>query len=420
MMKTNLSVSGPDILINGAKVYSEIEGSRPSAHGLLFNARFIQGIFDDRADPGRFARFGFDAWDAEAQTDRLIAALPQWYAFGLRAFTVGLQGGGPCYTTQNSTIDNNPFGADGRNIDAAYANRLNRLITAADELGLAVIVSFLYGDQAARLEDGAAVRQAVSTASRFLHQGGYTNVIIEVANEHDIQPFQTHHPIVAEPEGMAMLIELARKESGGFPVGCSGGGGVLHREVARASDIVLIHGNGQTRQQYYNLIQRAKEYAPGKPIVCNEDSQAIGQLAVADHTHTSWGYYNNLSKQEPPTRWEILPGEDTFFALRMAEIIGLGKSMPSVGDQYHLHGFEPAITAGGERWIRVGSLYPESVDYVEFFRNGRLCWTAYDEPYSVNFHSNWHQAGVSVAESGEAWRAVIHLCSGEVVEKHRT
>jgi hypothetical protein len=28
------------------------------------NARFIQGIFDDKADPGRFSRFGYD-WDAE-------------------------------------------------------------------------------------------------------------------------------------------------------------------------------------------------------------------------------------------------------------------------------------------------------------------------------------------------------------------
>ncbi len=416
-MKTNLSIDGPDFLINGKKVYSEIEGSNTSSHGLLHNARFIQGIFDDKADPGRFARYGFDSWDADAQTDRLIDALPEWYSYGLRAFTVGLQGGGPCFTIKNSTIENNPFGTDGRSLDPAYATRLDRLIRAADEIGMIAIVSYFYGDQTARLENGLAVRQAVIGASRFLSDRGYTNVIIEVANEQNIGPFQTHHPIISEPEGMAMLIDLARHESGGMPVGCSGGGGAAYREIAEASDVILIHGNGQSRQNYYNLILRAKSYSPGKPVVCNEDSQAIGQLVVADHTHTSWGYYNNMTKQEPPTRWEVLPGEDMFFALRMAEIIGIKKERPSIEDQYFLHGFEPEMTYASERWIRLGSLYPESVDFVEFYRSEKLFWTAYDESFSVYFDSNWRQGGVAIEGPGEAWVAKIYLRSGEVLEK---
>ena len=82
------------------------------------NARFIQGIFDDAMEPERFARWGHGEWDPRANTERLIAALPEWYRYGLRAFTTGFQGGGPCFTVQNHTIQNNPFGEDGLNLDA--------------------------------------------------------------------------------------------------------------------------------------------------------------------------------------------------------------------------------------------------------------------------------------------------------------
>jgi hypothetical protein len=332
---------------------------------------------------------------------------------------LGIQGGGPCFTINNKTIENNPFGADGATIDAAYAGRLDRLIRGADEVGMVVIVSFFYGDQAARLVDGRAVRRAVTTAGRFLRDGGYSNVIIEVANEQNIGAFASH-PIIQEPEGMAMLIDLAREESGGMAVGSSGGGGYIAKEIAEASDVVLIHGNGQTRQQYYNLITQAKAWAPQKPIVCNEDSQAIGQLVVAAHTHTSWGYYNNMTKQEPPARWGVVPGEDTFFALRMAEVVGIEKPEPAFEDQYYLQGFEPEMTYGGERWIRLASLRPETIDYVEFFRNGEPYYTAYDEPYSVHFRSNWRQGGVTIGSKPEQWEARIHLVDGRTVEKRAT
>lgn len=418
-MGTTVDIRGTDFEINGARTYTELPSSRPQAHGLLFNARFIQGIFDDAADPKRFARFGFDSWDPEDHTDRLIAALPEWYDHGLRAFTVGIQGGGPCFTIRNQTIENNPFGADGSTLDSAYAGRLDRLITGADEVGMVVIVSFFYGDQAARLEDGRAVRRAVTTASRFLRDGGYKNVLVEVANEQNIGAFDSH-PIIQEPEGMAMLIDLAREESGGMAVGSSGGGGFIAREIVEASDVVLVHGNGQSRQKYYNLIRQARDWAPGKPIVCNEDSQAIDQLVVADHTHTSWGYYNNMTKQEPPARWGILPGEDTFFALRMAEIVGIEKPEPALEDQYYLQGFEPEMTYGGERWLRLASLRPEAIDFVEFYRDGELYWTAYDEPYSVHFRSNWRQGGVHVGTKREQWEAKVRLVDGRVVEKRAT
>ncbi|HRW05759.1 MAG TPA: hypothetical protein P5121_11720 [Caldilineaceae bacterium] len=418
MGKTTLSIQDESFLINGQLTYQEIAGSNPSAHGLLMNARFIQGIFDDKADPQRFARWGHDRWDPEAHTDALIAALPAWYRYGLRAFTVGFQGGGPCFTINNRTIENNPFDAAGTTLDSAYGNRMDRLIRAADELGMVVIVSYFYGDQTRNFRDGRAVRNAVTTASRWLQEGGYTNVIIEVANEHDIPPFQ-QHPLLYYPAGVASLIDLARTASGGLPVGCSGRGGSVFREIAEASDVILIHGNGCTRQRLYNMIREIRSWQLNRPILCNEDSHAIGQLAVTYNTGVSWGYYNNMTKQEPPADWSVLPGEDTYFAYRMADGIGIERPALSLEEQYHLHGLEPHLSYNGERWIRLASLYPETINYVDFYRNGELYYTAYDEPFPIHYQSNWRQGGVT-AQAGDHWRAEIHLRSGEVLERSAT
>jgi hypothetical protein len=215
---------------------------------------------------------------------------------------------------------------------------------------------------------------------------------------------------------VATLIDLARTESGGLPVGCSGKGGSINREIAEASDIILIHGNGCTRQRLYNMIRECRGWQLNRPIVCNEDSQAIGQLEVAYKTRTSWGYYNNMTKQEPPADWSVTPGEDTFFAYRMAAGIGIDLPPLPVTEQYHLHGLEPTLSYNGERWLRLASLYPETLNFVEFYRNDVLYDIAYDESFSVHFQSNWRQGGVP-AIPGDEWRAVIHLRNGEILER---
>ena len=315
---------------------------------------------------------------------------------------------------QNHTIQNNPFCEDGLNLDAAYAERMDKLIRGADAVGMVVIVSFFYGSQTRWLKDEKAIRNAVTTASRFVKE--YPNVIIEVANEMNIGAF-AHHPIIQDPEGMVTLLDLAKKESGGLPCGCSGGGGYRNRKVAEASDVILIHGNGCTRQRYHNMIQEVQSWNLNRPIVCNEDSQAIGQLQVAYKTQTSWGYYNNMTKQEPPADWGITTGEDTFFAHRMAEGIGIDTDPIDEDNQYYLQGLEPHWEYQGQRWLRLASLYPETISYVDFYRNGKYYDTAYDEPFSLHFQTNWRQGGIDVRDDDREWKAVIHLGDGEVIEK---
>lgn len=418
MANTSLTIRGDKFYFNGALSYSEIPTAKPEALGLLMNARFIQGIFDDAVDPGRFARYGFDHFDADENTDRLIAALPQWYRYGLRAFTVGFQGGGSCYTLDNYSVVNNPYSEDGTKMDAAYLGRMERLIRAADDLGMAVIVSLFYGAQTRFLKDDNAVINAVKTASNWLRDEGFTNVIIEIANEFNVPDFKIH-PICFTPSGEIELIQIAQRESGGMPVGTSLMGGFFDEAVACASDVILLHGNRQSRQFLYNEILRAKAIVPARPIVVNEDSQAVGQMGVTFKTGVSWGYYNNATKQEPPAHWEVLPGEDAFFAHRMAEGIGIPVKGIPFEEQFYLAGTEPYATANGKRWIRLASLYPEQIDYVEFFRNGAHICYAFDESFSVGFLSNWRQDGIANIDGKAVWRAEVHLSDGRTVVKEQ-
>ena len=419
MTETVLTKSGDKFLINGKLVYSEINGSSSDAHGLLMNARLIQGIFDDANGRERYARFGFECFDPDKNTDDLIAALPEWYKYGLRAFTVGFQGGGPCFTVNNSEINNNPFGTDGTTIDPAYLARMDKLIQGADKAGMAVIVSYFYGAQAERISDDLSIMRTVKTASNWLRDKGYKNVIIEIANEHTVPPF-LKHPILYTPDGVVTLMDIARRESGGMMVGCSDVGGGLSEAIAKNSDIVLIHGNGQSRQQFYKLICDARKFNPTAPIVCNEDSQAITNMAVSYKTGTSWGYYNNLTKQEPPARWGVLEGEDKFFAYRMA--MGIGIKVPELpeSEQFYLAGLEEYMTTGGKRWIRLASLYPEKIDHVDFFRNGEYIYTGYCDPFTINYRSNWLQGGTDNLPGECTWEAKVLLTDGRKLELKKT
>lgn len=413
MNRTTLSIEKDKFLINNKLTYSEIPACK--YQGLLMNTRFVQGIFEDKLDPKRFDRFGRN-FHAEQNTRDLIASLPKWYAAGVRGITVGLQGGGACFTIDGNTIQNNPFSSDGKSLDHSYMNRMESIINAADEIGMVVIVSYFYWSQTRFFKGEEEIQNAVVTASTWLKEKGYKNVIIEIANEHNMEGYMKHK-ILHQAAGIVTLIHLAKEASGGIPVGCSGTGGYFSEDIAEASDVIMIHGNELTRNQLYNMIKRAKAIKPMRPIVINEDSQAISQMEVAIKNGVSWGYYNNMTKQEPPVDWRITKGEDQFFTLRLKEYIKNEAPKLPLEDQFYLQGLEPNMEYEGKRFIRLASLYPEKINYVEFYRNDELYEIAYDDPFCINFIWNWIQGPVEGVKQGEEWKAIVCLSDGRRIEK---
>jgi len=412
--RTIVTIRGGKFFINGAPTYSDLLGARPETLGLLWNQRMIQGIFDDAAGRSRYDQLTMEHFDPEANTDALIEALPAWYAYGLRAITVGFQGGWPVTmfadASDMETIENNPFGQDGDALDPAYAARMERVIRAADELGMVVIVNIFYWAQAARLRDGKAITAALHRACAFLREHAYTNVIIDLANEYNIRLFDKH-PLIHSQEGMAHLIGLVREWSG-MPVGASVADGAVHPQVIAAGDFVLIHGNAMSRGEFHNYALKVLAAAGGKPVVCNEDSPCFSRVDVALEAGVSWGYYNNYTKQLPPCAWQITPGEDLFFARRMARAVGIPVAPLPPNEQLYLQGLEGWNSfGGGLRVLRLAAEYPERVDHVCFYCNGRKMDTAYDEPFFLYMDCTWLARPILLSP-GDRWTARVTMTDG--------
>lgn len=175
--------------INGMVTYP---GS--AAEGLLLNVRMVNAVFEDAEKP---------EFSADENTQEFLGALPAYAAHGVLAFTICLQGGMPGYEGAVNTA----FAADG-SLRPAYLERVAKVIEACDRLGLVVILSCFYQRQDQRLADEAAVRRAVQETARWIARQGYTNVLLEIANEYPHAGFD--HAILRSPEGQCKLIELAR------------------------------------------------------------------------------------------------------------------------------------------------------------------------------------------------------------------
>lgn len=341
--RTVVSIRGDEFLINGRPTYAGKSWRGHSIEGLLFNSRMVQGIFDD-ANPETVSRWAYPdthKWDPDRNTNEFIAAMPEWRRHGLLAFTINLQGGSPEGYSKAQPWLNSAFTEDG-SLKPAYTDRLTRILDRADELGMVAIVGFFYNAQAAHLRDEAAVVRATNSATRFLLQGGWRNVMVEVDNECDIG-FKYD---ILGPERVAELIKRVQtiNERGRrLLAGTSYKGGAIPNEpVVRASDFLLIHGNGVAQPEKIADMVRKTRAVPGyttKPILFNEDDhynfdQPENNMTAAVGEHASWGYFDYRMKgegfddgyQSVPVNWAISSDRKRGFFNLLGKITGSNAS----------------------------------------------------------------------------------------------
>ena len=280
--KTRISMVDGQWHLNGRVTYTGTQ-----AEGLLMNVRMVNAVFEDKA------RSGFDA---EENTSEFTAKIPEYVAHGIRAFTINLQGGFPGYEGAINSV----FNPDG-SLRKSYLRRVKRIIEACDRNGAAVILGCYYQRQDQILRDEKAVRTGVANTVRWLAKSGYTNVILEIANEFNHSGF--NHPILKKSQGQVELIRLAKETWPKLLVSTSGlGNGRLPDNVARVSDFLLIHFNGTKLDDIPKRIQALKKY--GKPIICNEDQKYGEQAAEAARLSVehgaSWGFMHEKINQHFP------------------------------------------------------------------------------------------------------------------------
>ncbi|MBM4035370.1 MAG: hypothetical protein FJ291_26810 [Planctomycetes bacterium] len=336
--RTEVSIRGDAFLINGRPTYEGRTWQGKKIEGLLLNSRMVQGIFDDM-NPETVSKWAYPdtgKWDAERNTREFVAAMPEWRRHGLLAFTINLQGGSPQGYSREQPWHNSAITETG-DLRPDYMARLARILDKADELGMVAILGVFYFGQDERLKDEAAVKRALDNALAWVLDRGYRNILLEVNNECDVARYE--HEIL-RPGRVHELIERAKaitRDGRRLLVGTSYGGGSIPREnVVRASDFLLIHGNGVgDPARIADMVRRTRKvpgYRP-MPIVFNEDDhfdfeKPTNNLLAAIGEYASWGYFDpgrsNYADgyQCPPTNWTLsTPRKRAFFA-KVKEITG--------------------------------------------------------------------------------------------------
>ena len=341
--KTAVSIVGDAFHISGRPTYEGRTFHGHKIEGLLLNSRMVQGIFDDLNSETvkNWAYPDTGKWDAERNTREFLAAMPSWREHGLLCFTINLQGGSPQGYSQNQPWHNSAITPDGE-LRPEYMARLKQVIDKADDLGMVVILGVFYFGQDQRLKDEEAVTRALDNAVDWVFDRGYHNVLIEVNNECNVR---YDHPIL-QPDRVHELIERVKartRDGRRLLVGTSYGGGTIPKEnVVRASDFLLLHGNGVSDPQRIAEMVRQTRKVPGyrpMPILFNEDDhfdfdQPENNFTAAIGEYASWGYFDFRMKEEGfddgyqsvPVNWGISsPRKEAFFA-KLKEITGSGQA----------------------------------------------------------------------------------------------
>lgn len=306
---TSVSIVEDSFHINGRPTYQGRQWNGKSIEGLLLNSRMVQAIFDDRnADTvARWAYPDSKKWDADRNTTEFIDMLPIWRKHGLLSVTLNLQGGSPEGYSKNQPWYNSAINRDGT-LHKPYLDRLERVIDKADELGMVIILGLFYFGQDQHVQDESSVIAAVDATVDWLIAKNYSNVLIEVNNECNVNSYD--HAIL-KPDRVHELIERvtlrSQQQKHRLLVGTSYGGNSLPRpNVVKVSDFLLLHGNGVSEPkriaEMVRLARLTEGYRP-MPILFNEDDhfnfdQPENNFTAAISEHASWGYFDYRMKQE--------------------------------------------------------------------------------------------------------------------------
>ncbi len=339
MNKTKIEIKQGGFEINGAPTYAGRSHRGRKVEGLLLNSRMVQGTFDD-LNPETVARWRFpdgEAWNPDRNTDEFIAAMPLWRAHGLLAITLNLQGGSPEGYSETQPWHNNAFTPSG-GLRPEFMHRCRRIIEAADDLGMVVILGLFYFGQDWRLQDDDAVRAAVDNATTWVCVHGYNNVMIEIGNEVDLWRFTRESIKAAQCH---QLINRARAASNGRLLISTSmkGNSIPPDAIIAASDYILLHGNGVSEPDRIREMVRITRASPayrGQPIVFNEDDhfdfdKPDNNFLAALDEYASWGYFDyrmlgegfDEGYQSMPANWVISSQRKrSFFALCKAVTSG--------------------------------------------------------------------------------------------------
>ncbi|HXB52025.1 MAG TPA: hypothetical protein VNU69_04630, partial [Rhizomicrobium sp.] len=247
---TSIGIAGNEFLINGTPTYPGRSFRGGKIQGLLFTSRMVNCIINDQNPETRgMWSYRDGPWDPERNTSEFIAALPLYKSHGLTSVAFNIQGGSPMGYGWHQPWHTSGYTPDGHLLPD-YRSRLLRVLDALDANGMAAVLGLFYISATPPLKDEAAVIRATDEVTDLICGQGYTNIIIEVANESDIPrwPYDIIKP--ARADELVTRIQMRskgkiRNAAGRLLVSTSYViESTLPEKLLQVADLVLWHGNG--------------------------------------------------------------------------------------------------------------------------------------------------------------------------------
>ena len=235
--------------------------------------------------------------------------MPTWRKHGLLAVTLNLQGGSPEGYSKAQPWHNSAINADGTPGRASTMARLAKVIDKADELGMVVILGLYYFGQDERVKDESGrdrrrgCRRRLADRQEVHERAGRSEQRVQ---REGLRP---RHPEARAGARTDRAGEEAERGERKHPLlaGTSYGGGAIPKpNVVKASDFLLLHGNGvKEPKRIAEMVQQTRQvdgYRP-MPILFNEDDhfdfdKPENNFAAAVGEYASWGYFDFRMKGE--------------------------------------------------------------------------------------------------------------------------
>jgi len=341
---TTLSVAGNAFHINGKPTYPGRSFRGNKVEGLLFTSRMVNCIINDQNPETRgMWSYRNGPWDPERNTSEFIAALPNYKSHGLTSVAFNVQGGSPMGYGWHQPWHTSGYTPDGH-VLPDYRSRLLRVLDALDANGMAAVLGLFYLNATPALSGEAAVIRAVDEVTDIICAGGYTNVLVEVANESDIPrwPFEIIKPARAH-ELVTRIQERSKgkikSQAGRLLVSTSYViESTLPERLLQVADCVLWHGNGLPTPEAVHARAksiRASAGYRGQPLLNNEDDhfnfeREENNMVAAVAEYSGWGYFDYRQIREPfedgyqslPVDWGINSARKKGFFNLLAQVTG--------------------------------------------------------------------------------------------------
>ena len=287
---------------------------RGKSKGALLLVNAPHGLFDD-------AWLTEVEFDADANTDALIAALDLYQAHGVAGVLISLQGLDQPYP-ESSGIKRSGRAEDGKakgslasaflpagELDPAWMARLERLLAATDKRGMIVCLTYFTPGQDEVLESDQAIVTGARNMTRWLIDKDFRNVIINIADGWDAQGAWDHGDFIQR--NVANLVidnrDLFNDAEFTLPIGAAAGEGLSYpSSLARTCDVVLLHGNGAGGAEKLRVVGDLSEY--GRPVILLEDPPH----SAPDQETLARAIPAISSALGAPAGWSLMPTRMTY------------------------------------------------------------------------------------------------------------